>query len=164
MTKMNPIYWKDGQSDGDRWYLTPEELAKDIKYGNFDKMLVIESTDGKVDFPGKQARSRWTSPSGSCRQARTHMHTQKSACGNRQRPVVSLLSSTNMTAVWIAHALRSTKAMTRSTSTRGLSKLKCFSNRARPQRILGCVRYCKGGPSRLRSGSGTRGCSPRRHR
>ncbi|MGB8496354.1 MAG: hypothetical protein WCE53_18305 [Candidatus Acidiferrum sp.] len=56
VTKMNPIYWKDGQSDGDRWYLTPEELAKDIKYGNFDKMLVIQSTDGKVDFPGKQAQ------------------------------------------------------------------------------------------------------------
>jgi len=56
VTRMNPIRWNDSQSEGDRWFLTPEELAKDLKYGNFDKMLVIQTTDGKVDFPGKQAQ------------------------------------------------------------------------------------------------------------
>jgi hypothetical protein len=56
VTKMNPIYWNDMQKEGDRWYLNPEELAQNIKYGNFDKMLVIHTTDGKVDLPGKQAQ------------------------------------------------------------------------------------------------------------
>lgn len=56
VTKMNPIHWRDGQTDGDRCYLTPEELAKNIIYGNFDKMLVIRTKEGKVDIPGKQAQ------------------------------------------------------------------------------------------------------------
>jgi hypothetical protein len=56
VTRMNPIYWNDRQTDGDRWYLTADELATSIKYGDFDKMLVIQSPDGKVDFPNKHVQ------------------------------------------------------------------------------------------------------------
>lgn len=56
VTKSNPIHWNDSQSHGDRWYLAPKELAEAIAPGNFDKMLVIQTRDGKVDFPGKRAQ------------------------------------------------------------------------------------------------------------
>lgn len=55
VTKTNPIHWNPSQTDGDRWYLTPEELTNSMHYGNFDNMLVINTTDGKVDFPNKPA-------------------------------------------------------------------------------------------------------------
>ena len=55
-TKMNPTRWHDAQTDDDRWYLTPDELARNISYGSFDKMLVIQTADGRVGFPGQQAQ------------------------------------------------------------------------------------------------------------
>jgi hypothetical protein len=51
VTKMNPTHWTNKQKEGDRWYLSPDELAKNIGYGDFDKMLVITTPSGKVDFP-----------------------------------------------------------------------------------------------------------------
>jgi len=56
VTKANPVHWTDRQLDKDRWYLTAAELAENIKYGNFDKMLVIKTLEGKVDFPDEQIR------------------------------------------------------------------------------------------------------------
>ena len=56
VTKRNPMHWKDGQSDADRWYLTAKELSQDLSFGDFDKMLVIETLASKLDFPGKKVR------------------------------------------------------------------------------------------------------------
>lgn len=54
VAKMNPIHWRNGQVDSDRWFLTPEELARNINYGDFEKMIVIQSADGRVKFPSTQ--------------------------------------------------------------------------------------------------------------
>lgn len=56
VTKMNPTRWTNRQKDEDRWYLSADELAKSIGYGDFDKMLVITTPSGKVDFPGGPVR------------------------------------------------------------------------------------------------------------
>lgn len=56
VTKVNPVHWYDGQPDGDRWFQSPEELAKDIHFGEFHKMLVIQTPSEKVDFPDRLAR------------------------------------------------------------------------------------------------------------
>jgi hypothetical protein len=55
VTKKNPIHWHDHEPACERYYQTAEELAANIGFGDFDKMLVIETPSGKVDFP-----SLWT--------------------------------------------------------------------------------------------------------
>jgi hypothetical protein len=55
VTQNNPVHWTDKQKDEDRWYIDADELKKKIGYGDFDKMLVIKTPDGKVDFPGRRA-------------------------------------------------------------------------------------------------------------
>ena len=57
MTKTNPFpHWHDKQSEKDRWFQTPEELAKDIQLGDFGKIVVINTPSGKLDFPERRAR------------------------------------------------------------------------------------------------------------
>jgi len=56
VTKSNPIHWYDKQPDVNRWFQTPEELAKVIGFGDFDKMLVIRTPSGRLDFPERHAR------------------------------------------------------------------------------------------------------------
>jgi hypothetical protein len=51
VTKSNPTHWQEGEKDGDHWFATPDELAANISKGDFDKMLVIQTKNGKVDFP-----------------------------------------------------------------------------------------------------------------
>jgi hypothetical protein len=55
VTKMNPIYWRDDQLDSDRWFQSPQELVSEFRYGDFDKMLVIHTPTGKLDFPSRLA-------------------------------------------------------------------------------------------------------------
>jgi hypothetical protein len=50
VTRMNPVYWSEAQADGGRWYLTPDALSNDLHVGDFDKMLVIQTPEEKVDF------------------------------------------------------------------------------------------------------------------
>jgi hypothetical protein len=56
VTKKNPIYWHENEPDTDRWIQRPNELAKRIQFGNFEKMLVIETSSEKLDFPDRHAR------------------------------------------------------------------------------------------------------------
>ena len=56
VTKMNPVHWRDNQSESDRYFQSAEELSKSIRFGNFDKMLVIQTPSGKLDFPQREAR------------------------------------------------------------------------------------------------------------
>lgn len=56
VTKKNPVHWCDGEPDGDRWFRSVDELAKSIRFGNFDKMLVIRTGSEKLDFPERRAR------------------------------------------------------------------------------------------------------------
>jgi hypothetical protein len=63
VTRRNPIYWYDGQLDGERWFQTAEELARSIHQGDFDKMLVIRTPSGKLDFPDRRAQIILDQPS-----------------------------------------------------------------------------------------------------
>jgi hypothetical protein len=56
VTKQNPTHWNDQETDGDRFFQSPEELSTNIRFGNFDKMLVIQTPSGKLDFPNGRAR------------------------------------------------------------------------------------------------------------
>lgn len=56
VTKKNPVHWQDGEPDGSRWFQSAEELAENIHFGDFDKMLVIQTPSGKLDFPNCSAR------------------------------------------------------------------------------------------------------------
>lgn len=56
VTKMNPIYWRDNQSNSERWFKSVKELAANISFGDFDKMLVIQTSSEKLDFPNRRVR------------------------------------------------------------------------------------------------------------
>jgi len=56
VTKNNPIYWKDNQSDDERCFESVEELAANISFGDFGKMLVIQTPSGKLVFPNRRVR------------------------------------------------------------------------------------------------------------
>lgn len=62
VTKVNPVHWKDGQAEEDRYYLTAEELTGNIGYGDFYKMLVIKTPTGKLDFPAGRVRIALDNP------------------------------------------------------------------------------------------------------
>jgi hypothetical protein len=53
-TKSNPVHWHDEQQEGERWFMTERELGENIHFGDFDKMLVINTPSGKLAFPKKQ--------------------------------------------------------------------------------------------------------------
>lgn len=50
VTKKNPSKWKDDDMDSDRYYISIEELNKDLQLGSFDSMLMIEGTNGEIPF------------------------------------------------------------------------------------------------------------------
>lgn len=56
VTKSNPVHWFNGQPEVDRWFQTPEELAANLVFGNFDKMLVIRTPSTMIPFPDKRAQ------------------------------------------------------------------------------------------------------------
>jgi hypothetical protein len=56
VTKMNPVHWRNTNLTGERWFESPEELSTSIRFGNFDKMLVIQTPSERVDFPNDRAQ------------------------------------------------------------------------------------------------------------
>jgi hypothetical protein len=56
VTKQNPIHWHDGEDTAARFYLTVDELSQNLSFGNFDKMLVIKTPTGRLDFPDKKVQ------------------------------------------------------------------------------------------------------------
>ena len=54
VTRSNPVHWWDSQADKDRYFQTPDELAAHISFGDFDKMLVIQTPSGKLNFPSRR--------------------------------------------------------------------------------------------------------------
>lgn len=56
VTRKNPVRWVDGEPATERWFQSPEELAANISPGDFDKMLVIQTPSGKLDFPNHHVR------------------------------------------------------------------------------------------------------------
>jgi hypothetical protein len=55
VTKRNPVHWFDSQPDAERCFTTPEELAPQIRFGDFDKMLMIRTAAEQLDFRKGQA-------------------------------------------------------------------------------------------------------------
>ncbi len=55
VTKRNPVHWYDNEPDTGRWFQDPQELEKNIHFGDFDKMLVIQTPFGKLEFPNHEA-------------------------------------------------------------------------------------------------------------
>lgn len=55
VTKMNPIYWRENQSNKERWFESVEELSINIGFGDFGKMLIIQTPSGKLVFPSRRA-------------------------------------------------------------------------------------------------------------
>jgi hypothetical protein len=56
VTKKNPTNWQKDEPDSERWFQSAEELAKNIRLGDFGKMLVIRTPSEKLDFPKGQAQ------------------------------------------------------------------------------------------------------------
>jgi hypothetical protein len=54
VTKENPIYWGN-KSEEERWFQTLEELAQNIRLGTFGQMIVINTPNGALPFPRREA-------------------------------------------------------------------------------------------------------------
>lgn len=50
ITKTNPIYWTDHQTDGDRYYNSIEDFSREYRYGDFQKMLTFRVADGSLSL------------------------------------------------------------------------------------------------------------------
>lgn len=48
VTKTNPIRWKDGQSQSDRYFASVTELEESYQYGDFGKSIVLRNTAGML--------------------------------------------------------------------------------------------------------------------
>jgi len=62
VAKKNPIYWKKEEPDADKWFESLAELEQSIHFGDFDKMLMIKTPSGKLDFPKHRAEIRLDDP------------------------------------------------------------------------------------------------------
>ena len=62
VTKENPIHWRDNQKPEDRYYQSADELAANICFGNFNKMLVIQTPSGMVEFPNRPVQIALDNP------------------------------------------------------------------------------------------------------
>ena len=62
VTKKNPTNWTPSEPDNERWFQSAEELAQGIRFGDFGKMLVIQTPSGKLDFPSRRARIKLDDP------------------------------------------------------------------------------------------------------
>ncbi len=51
----NPVYWDDRDLDSERWFHSKDELARNINFGDFAKMLVIKTPFERLDFPNRRA-------------------------------------------------------------------------------------------------------------
>jgi hypothetical protein len=51
VTRKNPVHWREGEPDSDRYFESAEELAGSLRFGNFDKMLILQVPNGILKFP-----------------------------------------------------------------------------------------------------------------
>lgn len=62
VTRKNPANWSDDETDAQHWYATAADLEKDISFGDYDKMLVIRTPNGRIDFPRKGVQIKLDDP------------------------------------------------------------------------------------------------------
>lgn len=51
ITRCNPVHWTRNTKDKDRWFQSADQLVNSFCFGDFDKMLVITTPDGRIQFP-----------------------------------------------------------------------------------------------------------------
>lgn len=51
VTKKNPCHWRDGEPDGDRFFMTLDDLETGLTKGEFGQMIVITTESGILPFP-----------------------------------------------------------------------------------------------------------------
>ena len=52
VARANPMgHWSDNDTNGERYYLTPDAVAANLTYGDFDKPVMIRTPDSFVPFP-----------------------------------------------------------------------------------------------------------------
>jgi hypothetical protein len=56
VTRKSPAHWYDPEPESGRWFQSAEELEQSIRYGDFDKMLAVQTPSGKLEFPNRRAR------------------------------------------------------------------------------------------------------------
>jgi hypothetical protein len=56
VTKKNPVNWRQGEPIEEQWFKDTQELAANLSYGDFDKILVIKTPSGTLDFPDRQVQ------------------------------------------------------------------------------------------------------------
>jgi hypothetical protein len=56
VTKKNPVNWIEKEPREKQWFLSSEELAAHISFGDFDKMLVINTASGILNFPNQRLK------------------------------------------------------------------------------------------------------------
>ncbi len=56
VSKKNPVNWKENEAVEERWFKNVEELAANMSFGDFDKMLVIKTASGSLDFPDRKVQ------------------------------------------------------------------------------------------------------------
>lgn len=50
ITRGNPCRWRDGQSDEERYYRSPEEFAEEYDFGDFFRMITFRGGGGVIPF------------------------------------------------------------------------------------------------------------------
>jgi hypothetical protein len=50
VTRCNPVHWWRAVNESERYFASPEELHSSLKFGDFDKMLVISAPQDRVAF------------------------------------------------------------------------------------------------------------------
>lgn len=48
ITRENPIYWKAGQTEEGRYFMTKKDLAESYSYGDFGKMFTFRLAEGAI--------------------------------------------------------------------------------------------------------------------
>jgi hypothetical protein len=82
ITKKNPVNWIDGEPDTDRWFENKDQLAAEMRFGDFGKMLVIQTPSGMLNFPDREVRINLDNPQRSLssgEDAYTHAYNRLSA-------------------------------------------------------------------------------------
>jgi hypothetical protein len=56
VTKRSPAHWYDTEPESGRWFQTADEMAKNVRPDDFDKLVAIQTPLGRLAFPKRQAR------------------------------------------------------------------------------------------------------------
>jgi hypothetical protein len=56
VTKRSPAHWYDTEPESGRWFQTVDEMAKNVRPDDLDKLISIQTPLEKLNFPNRKAR------------------------------------------------------------------------------------------------------------